>query len=175
MNDALGVRLSERSEDLQGHLHQTSRGEPAPDQEPVEGGAGDLLHHHEQGAVRLDAEVVQGDDRGVVEVRDGARLDAQARRRFVHGGLRVREHHLEGDRAPHQRLHRAIDSPEAAHGDAPEHRVLVAKETPEELVSGRSGGLPLFHEAQPVLGAALLLRGLGTSPAARADRPIRRF
>ena len=111
VDDAGGVRGAERARDLDGVVERLRDRKQLLLQEPVEGGAVDVLHDDEVaigsfGGVPVD--VVDRDDVGVVEGRGGPRLAGEAFPPPAAGGG-VGVHDLDGHGAIEARVAGAID------------------------------------------------------------------
>ena len=115
VHDVVGVRLGQAIGDLARELDGAQRGRQAVAQHAIEGLALDQLHHDPVAVVGLD-DVVDVDDRRVVEARRHPRLAAEAQ---LAGGVDgVRQQALDGQRPLQGLVERAVDGAHPAGAQA---------------------------------------------------------
>ena len=115
MDDALGMRRRQPVGNRRRNLDRLAPRQRTPSRSAREGCAFEQLHHGERNAIG-DGELVDRQDAGVGERRDGARfgLEARAHQRI---GRDVRRHHLQRHFAPEPGIPCPIDDAHPARAD----------------------------------------------------------
>ena len=163
VDDAALVRRRQAARHRGGDLRRPPRrqrpaGEPRP-----QGLALQQLGHQIRRAV-VAADVVHGEDGGVVERRDGARLGLEAAQ-AVGAGRQVRRQHLDRDLAAEPLVARAVDDPHAAGPDGRED--LVRPQTGAGL--DKHGGERILSPCRPSSSPACAGSNRRPSPTPRSS------
>ena len=164
VDDAGGVRVLERAQDLAHDLRARARGGSGPAAMPSDSDcAREELHHQEQRAVGGAAEVGDGDDVRVGEAAGGLGLALEAARELVLAA-ELGQQDLDREIAAHHHVLGAVDGAHAADADAADDAVALADDGADERIDhGRA--------AEGTEGVLQLDLGVASSAARHRQRP----